>query len=200
MTKGLPVENRFRLVLVWLLAASSLVLFSVVAPSARANAPAQDPKVADFEVDFMTDMIDHHAMAVMMAESCVQKAVHEDLASMCESIGATQSQEILQMQSWLAEWYGDSHEPQMTTGQKRSMAHLDRLEGEEYEIAFMRSMIRHHWSAVREAARCLDNAEHPELLSLCESIEAAQLEEIARMQGWLEQWYDVRGGRPADTA
>jgi uncharacterized protein (DUF305 family) len=46
----------------------------------------------------------------------------------------------------------------------------------------------------------LDNAEHPELLSLCESIEAAQLEEIARMQGWLEQWYDVRGGRPADTA
>ena len=156
--------------------------------------------MADFEVDFMTDMIDHHAMAVMMAEVCVEKAVHEDLASMCESIVATQSQEIMQMQSWLADWYGVSHEPQMTTGQMRSMAHLDRLEGEDYEIAFMRSMIRHHWSAIREAERCLANAEHPQLLSLCESIEATQLEEIATMQDWLEQWYDRGGGGPADPA
>lgn len=126
--------------------------------------------------------------------------MHDDLASMCESIEQTQSQEILDMQSWLADWYGVSHEPDMTTGQMRSMARLDRLEGADYEIAFMRSMIRHHWSAIGEADKCLANAEHPELLSLCGSIEATQLEEIATMQGWLDQWYSRHAGRPAQSA
>jgi uncharacterized protein (DUF305 family) len=199
MTKDTTADIRPRMARVGLLAALLLVLTSVFVPSARAEAPAQDPKVADFEVDFMTDMIDHHAMAVMMAEACVEKAVHEDLTSMCESIVQTQSQEVMQMQSWLADWYGVSYEPQMTTGQMRSMAHLERLEGEDYEIAFVRSMIRHHWTAIREADKCVANAEHPQLLSLCESIETTQLEEIATMQAWLDQWYDRRGGRPAGT-
>lgn len=199
MTKDMTAHIRSRVASVGLLAVLLLVL-TTVAPSARAEAPAPDPKVADFEVDFMTDMIDHHTMAVMMAEACVQKALHDDLASMCEAIVQTQSQEITQMQAWLVDWYKVSHAPQMTTGQMRSMSQLDRLEGEDFEIAFMRSMIRHHWSAIREAKRCLADAAHPQLLSLCESIEATQLEEIATMQRWLEQWYDRTGGRPAGVA
>lgn len=89
-----------------------------------------------------------------------------------------------------------THEPEMTPGQMRSMTRLDRLADEDYEVASVRAMIRHHWSAIREAESCLDNAEHPELLSLCESIRSTQLEEIATMQGWLEQWYDRPGRRP----
>lgn len=192
--------SRARLTGAGLLAALLLVLMAFVAPSARAEAPAQDPKAAEFEVDFMTDMIDHHAMAVMMAEICTEKAVHEELVATCESIVQTQSQEIAQMQTWLADWYGVSHEPEMTSGQMRSMAHLQRLEGADYEIAFMRSMIRHHWSAIREAEMCLANAEHTELLALCESIEAAQLEEITTMQAWLDEWYGRHAGRPAEVA
>jgi len=41
---------------------------------------------AHFEVKFMTDMIDHHMMAVMMSEHCVEKAVHEELRTMCKKI------------------------------------------------------------------------------------------------------------------
>lgn len=199
MVKGLAAAHK-RIAGTGVLAALLLVLTAFVAPSARAEAPATDPKAAAFEVDFLTDMIDHHHMAVMMAESCVEKATHEELAATCESIVQTQSQEIMQMQAWLADWYGVSHEPEMTTGDMRSMARLDRLTGEDYEIAFMRSMIRHHWSAIREAEECLSKAEHPELLALCESIRKTQLEEIATMQMWLEEWYDRSGGRPAGTA
>lgn len=190
---------RPRVVGIGTIAALVVMVSSLLAPSASAEAPASPSKVAAFEVDFLIEMIDHHAMAVMMAEPCTEKAVHEDLATMCESIVQTQSQEILQMQSWLAGWYGVTHEPDMTPGQMRSMTRLDRLDGEDYEVAFMRAMIRHHWSAIREAESCLANAEHPELLSLCESIRSTQLEEIATMQRWLEQWYDRRGGRPART-
>lgn len=191
------MSSRMRPRVVGIAATAALVVIvnSLLAPSASAEAPASDRKVAAFEVDFLIDMIDHHAMAGMMAEQCTEQVVPEDMARICESIVQTQSREILQMQHWLASRYGVTHEPDMTPGQMRSMTRLDRLDGEGYEVAFMRAMIRHHWLAIREAESCLDNAEHPELLSLCESIRSTQLGEIAIMQGWLEQWYDRRGGR-----
>jgi len=61
-------------------------------------------------------------------------------------------------------------------------------------------MIRHHWGAIREAEKCLTNAEHSELLGLCEDIRAAHLGEIEQMQGWLQDWYGLPGGRPITTA
>lgn len=58
-------------------------------------------------------------MAVEMAEICVDKAVHEELRSLCKNINATQSQEIETMQTWLADWYSVSYEPQMAAGKMR---------------------------------------------------------------------------------
>ncbi len=59
----------------------------------------------------MTDMIDHHMMAVMMSEHCVEKAVHEELRTMCKKIIAAQRKEIQQMQTWLNDWYGSPMNP-----------------------------------------------------------------------------------------
>ena len=39
-----------------------------------------------------------------------------------------------------------------------------------------------------------------ELLTLCSDIRDAQLAEIAQMQDWLQEWYDLPGGRPVGTA
>jgi uncharacterized protein (DUF305 family) len=171
-----------------------------LAPAASASGPATNEKAAAFEVTFLTGMIDHHNMALMMAGPCPEKAIHPELRQMCASIITTQSGEIETMQGWLQDWYGVTHEPAMTTGDMKSMGRLDRLSGSDYEIAFMRSMIRHHWAAVREAAKCLSNAEHPDLLALCGSIHDSQLHEIATMQSWLHDWYDRSGGRPAITS
>lgn len=104
------------------------------------------------------------------------------------------------MQGWLADWYDVEHEPTMTTGDVRSMARLERLEGADFEIAFMKSMSRHHWKAVTEAEKCIDTAEHDPLVSMCQDIIAAQLAEIDQMQTWLCQWYDRCGGRPTKAA
>ena len=151
-----------------LLATGALTGVAVAAaPPAQASAPAASDQAARFEVDFLTGMIDHHHMAVMMAEMCVEKAVHDQLAATCESIVATQSAEIATMQQWLEDWYGISHEPDMTGMQ--SMHRFHDLDGEEFEVAFLRSMIRHHRGAIREAEKCLANAEHDELLTLSHS-------------------------------
>jgi len=90
---------------------------------AAADAPAASEQAARFEVDFLTGMIDHHHMAVMMAEMCVEQVVHPDLESTCESIVAAQSAEIEMMQGWLQDWYGITYEPDMTGMQSMHRFH-----------------------------------------------------------------------------
>ena len=155
----------------------------------RSAAPAPRKAAANFEIKFLTGMIDHHHMAVMMAEVCQQKAVHEQLESLCDDIVESQSHEIEMMQSWLQDWYGIMYEPTMKPGDMKMMERLQAMSAAEFEVEFMEMMIRHHTAAIREAEKCLDKASHPELHSLCSSIIETQSTEIAQMETWLCQWY-----------
>ena len=154
-----------------------------------ADAAAPRPAAANFEIKFMTDMIDHHHMAIMMAEMCIAKAIHEDLRALCGRIQSAQMAEIERMQSWLGDWYGISYEPVMKPGDQNMMDRLSALSGEEFEIAFMEMMIKHHERAIKEGQHCLDKAAHAELRALCQDIITTQSAEIAQMQAWLCEWY-----------
>jgi len=156
-----------------------------------ASAAAPNTATARYEIRFLEGMIDHHMMAIMTAELCVAKAIHEDLRSLCEQIIATQSEEIETMQAWLAEWYGVTHEPEMTPGAMKEMERLAALDGAEFEIEFMEMMIRHHGGAIKEAEQCLRRAYHEQLVDLCEEIIAAQQAEIVLMETWLCEWYGI---------
>ena len=165
------------------------LLACVLALSSWAESPAPERATSRFESRFMEDMIDHHAMAVEMAQICLQKAVHQDLLTLCQSIITSQSAEILQMQSWLQSWYGVSYSPQMKPGDQKMLERLASLSGAEFEIAFMEMMIKHHEKAVKMAEDCEKKAYHEELLTLCHNIIVTQSAEIAEMQTWLCQWY-----------
>lgn len=170
--------------------ALTLVIAGLAVVPALADAPAPDRSTARFEVKFMEDMIDHHHMAVMMAELCLTRATeHAALRDMCQNIIMTQMQEIEEMQTWLKQWYGVDYEPMMSG--MGSMQRLERLTGAEFEIAFMLMMIRHHEGAIREANKCLDRAYHGELEGLCQNIIATQSAEIQQMQTWLCDWYAI---------
>lgn len=166
-----------------------IVLSLVVAASATADAPAPGRQTARYEISFMQNMIDHHAMAVEMAELCLTRAIHEELRTTCESIITTQSREIEQMQTWLSEWYGITYEPQMSKQEQRDMQRLASLSGAKFEIAFIEMMIEHHQAAVREASECVEEAYHRPLIRLCERIIAAQSAEIEQFRTWLCEWY-----------
>jgi uncharacterized protein (DUF305 family) len=174
---------------------SAVVLLSIalLGPSTvRAEEPAPDPVTAAYETRFMTRMIDHHTMAVMMGEACLERALHAELRAMCQDIVANQSAEVEMMQTWLQEWYDVTYMPDVNLNR---MSHLMSLSGEEFEVAFMRSMIRHHLMAVREGTQCVERAYHPDLVAMCTDIVRAQLEEIQTLRTWLCQWYGIcRGG------
>lgn len=154
-----------------------------------ASAPAPSPSASNFEIKFMTDMIDHHQMAVMMAEMCIAKAIHPELRSLCASIRTAQMAEIEEMQAWLQDWYGITYQPVMKPGDQQMMERLAALSGAEFEIAFMEMMIKHHQKAIKEGQHCLDKAYHAELRELCQNIITTQSAEIALMETWLCQWY-----------
>lgn len=153
------------------------------------SAPAPTRSAANFEIKFMTDMIDHHHMAVMMAEMCIGEAIHPELRALCEEIRSTQLAEIAEMQGWLQDWYGVTYQPMMKPGDQKMMERLAALSGAEFEIAFMEMMIKHHEKAIKEGRHCLDNAYHTELRELCENIISTQSVEIAQMETWLCRWY-----------
>ena len=167
----------------------ALVLLLATTGTVAAKAPAPDRSAARYEIRFLQGMIDHHMMAVMMGELCLERAVHEELASMCSQIVETQSSEIELMQSWLSSWYGISYEPQMSRQEERHMAEMAQLSGAEFEIHFMEMMIEHHQGAIREASECVERAYHRKLVRLCEQIIAAQAAEIEQMRQWLCEWY-----------
>jgi uncharacterized protein (DUF305 family) len=157
----------------------------------HAASPAPAKSQQKYEISFMTDMIDHHAMAVMMAYVCMDRAVHEELRTLCEQMREAQMQEIVQMQTWLEEWYGVQYEPQMTKGGQKQMARLAQSSGKEFEIEFMQEMIKHHSRAIVAAEQCQKRAYHPELIELCENMEWTQTEEIHLMSDWLCEWYNI---------
>ena len=60
----------------------------------------------DFDIEFMSDMSEHHAMAVMMASPVLISGYHGDLYKLAAQIVKDQGEEIVQMQAWLQTWYG----------------------------------------------------------------------------------------------
>ncbi|HVL03430.1 MAG TPA: DUF305 domain-containing protein [Acidimicrobiales bacterium] len=165
--------------------------FASAAPVA-ADGPATDPRSARYEVKFMTEMIDHHHMAVMMSAVCMQETdIEPELREMCEMMFTDQQEEIALMQYWLQEWYGISHPAMMMPGHDEMMAELATLDGDEFERAFLLSMPGHHLDAVREGARCQRMASHQELLDLCGAIRESQLREVEVMRTWLCEWHGI---------
>jgi uncharacterized protein (DUF305 family) len=59
----------------------------------------------DFDIEFMSAMTDHHAMAVMMAAPLLIAGHHAYLYELAERIVVSQGEEIKQMDEWLDAWY-----------------------------------------------------------------------------------------------
>lgn len=61
---------------------------------------------ADFDREFIDQMIPHHEMAVMMAQMLQASTDRAEMKQLAENIIASQSQEITTMREWRTEWYG----------------------------------------------------------------------------------------------
>ncbi len=208
----------------WLILGLMVLTFSAfVAPAALADGPSE-ARIGRAEMRFMQGMIDHHQMALDMANDCLAKAVTERVRTLCQNVIDAQSAEIAQMQSWLQTWYSIDYVPMsmmdmmdmmgMMGGDRMPggmmmdnmpgmdhsmmgsmmidppmmmgmMAGLSQLEGVEYEIAWLESMIDHHDDAINMSERLLlrlGESGHTELREMAQNIIDAQTTEIESME------------------
>ncbi len=186
----------------------------LAAQSVSADAPVTG-RAGRAEVRFMEGMIDHHQMALDMAGHCLPKAATEAVRTLCQNVIDAQTPEIELMRGWLSAWYGIDYAPvpmsrlmewmglgassgmgmghgDHTTNPATDMplmmgmmAGLDRVEGIEYDIAWLEAMIDHHDDALHMAERVLNYAEHEDLRALAGRIIDDQTAEIATMEALL---------------
>lgn len=143
------------------------------------------------EPDYLVEMIAHHQEAVEAAGE-LARSDRPEMRELGESIVESQTDQIEQMQAWLADWYPDVS----TDAQYRPMMRdLADLSGDRLDLVFLQDMIGHHMVAVMMSQHLLwQGTDHEEVTDLARSIRDDQHAEIIQMQGWLSDWFDVDWG------
>jgi uncharacterized protein (DUF305 family) len=68
------------------------------------------------------------------------------------------------------------------------MGTLEGKTGDEFDKAFLSSMIEHHQGAVEMAKEAQQNAKHDEIKKMADDIITAQQKEISQMREWQSLW------------
>ncbi len=154
-------------------------------------------KGEDYDRMFIANMIEHHRGAVDMAKLAQTNAKHQELKDMADDIISTQSKEVADMESWQKQWdypisSGEMMMDHSAMGMMADMGQMTEslkgLSGDEFDKAFISSMIEHHQSAINMAAPGATNAEHQEVKDLTVAIMTAQTSEIQQMKQWQKEW------------
>ncbi|MBI2710794.1 MAG: DUF305 domain-containing protein [Actinobacteria bacterium] len=170
--------------------AAVLAGMTALAGPAGAMRPAPTHSRSDFEIDFMADTIDHHFLALKMAQMCLDKATPAPpgsdtrLRELCQANLEDQTREIAKLQSWLRDWYGISKRPMLPPNGDDMLAMLRSRRGEAFDMAIAQAFIQHHLKFLPRADRCRDTASHDVLRNLCDTMfrtQRAQIESFERV-------------------
>lgn len=139
------------------------------------------------EADYLVAMIPHHEEAIVAAEA-LARSDRPKMRELGKAIVASQTAQIEQMRTHLAEWYPDAD---TSSDYEPMMRDLSGLSGDALDEAFLIDMIPHHMVAVMMSQRLLmhGDAEHDEVDGLARTISAEQRREIAVMRTWLVAWF-----------
>jgi uncharacterized protein (DUF305 family) len=191
------------------LAAVAAALTLTLAGCASSESSADPSGFNDADVDFATDMIQHHAQALVMVDMTMGRDLDPEMVELTEEIRAAQAPEIEQMADWLEDWdqpvpetsrdhanahaddHGGDDGAQMDADMPGMMSaeEMDALEdasGEEFRTMWLEMMIEHHQGAVEMAETVVEDGQNAEVRALAEDIVRTQSDEISTMQDLLE--------------
>ncbi len=167
--------------------------------STRAKLPPPSPA----DVQFMQDMIMHHAQAVEMTALIESHTQNKDVRSLGARISRSQSDEMDFMKRWLttrgeAATRPMSHTPGMDMSShemlmpgmltRKQMDALKNAKNEEFDHLFLSGMIQHHNGALTMVKDLFDSAgagQDAELFNFATEVDSGQRAEIKIMQNML---------------
>lgn len=179
-------------------------------PVARADSVRNS--YVDADVEFMSDMIHHHAQALTMARMAPSHGASGEIQVLAERIIVGQNDEIAIMQRWLRdqgqpvpdptaglpEGGGHAmHMPGMLT--QEQLADLDASRGANFDRLFLTYMIQHHQGALTMVEQLFGTygaAQGDMVFKIASDIGADQTSEIDRMRSMLrEMLFENTGSR-----
>lgn len=179
-------------------------------PVARADSVRNS--YVDADVEFMSDMIHHHAQALTMARMAPSHGASGEIQVLAERIIVGQNDEIAIMQRWLRdqgqpvpdptaglpEGGGHAmHMPGMLT--QEQLADLDASRGADFDRLFLTYMIQHHQGALTMVEQLFGTygaAQGDMVFKIASDIGADQTSEIDRMRSMLrEMLFENTGSR-----
>ncbi|HEY0775417.1 MAG TPA: DUF305 domain-containing protein, partial [Nocardioidaceae bacterium] len=86
------------------LAATAAALTLTLGGCSSTESSAGGEGFNDADVDFTTDMIQHHAQALSMVDLTMGRGLDPEMVELTEQIRAAQAPEIEKMVDWLEEW------------------------------------------------------------------------------------------------
>lgn len=172
-------------------------------PSASASQPPSTGTPAagphnQADVTFATDMIPHHAQALVMADMALAHGTSADFIALAKAVKAAQKPEIDQMSGWLVGWgeqvpdtSGHGHMGMgMGMMSDQDLDDLSRARGSGFEGMWLRMMIEHHEGAIEMSRTELRQGSNAEAKQLAQAIITSQSAEIDQM----EKMIDARTG------
>lgn len=146
---------------------------------------------AEFERAFMTQMIAHHEVALIMAAIELAHGRDASVRAAAREVIEAQTPEIARLHTWLQKWYGAvpsrAHLMLMMDDLKPMLGAMQDAAARDADRAFLEQMIAHHEGAVRMAEFALARAVKPELKRFADDVIRGQSAEIARYRIMLAQ-------------
>jgi uncharacterized protein (DUF305 family) len=155
-------------------------------------------RYTEADVRFMSDMIGHHAQALVMAGWAPTHGASPPVRRLAERIINGQQDEISTMQRWLRDRGQPVPEPHETSHHHHhlmpgmltpdQMKQLDQARGAEFDRLFLSSMIRHHRGAVTMVEDLFGSqgaAQDETVFKFANDASVDQTTEIARMERML---------------
>ena len=169
-------------------------------PAASATASAED-------VRFVSDMVVHHAQAIVMADLVDGRLVGTDVAALASRIRAEQGPEIQAMATWLRsrgqEVPPEADDPSLAAHAGHAgmagmsempgmaePAELDALaaaSGKDLDRRFLELMIRHHRGALTMVDGHAGAAADEQVQELSAEISVVQAKQVSQLQGMLDR-------------
>lgn len=156
----------------------------------------------DADADFATDMIQHHAQALVMVDLTAGRKLDAEVAELADEILMAQGPEIELMVTWLTDWerpvpetvrdhanaHGDGHAsdaemPGMMSSEQ--MAELEDAPDADFQRLWLEMMIQHHEGAITMAEAEQEAGRFGPAVELAEQIVTSQQTEIATMRDLL---------------
>ena len=167
--------------------------------TASTAAPTVASASAEYDLQFIDTMIEHHRTAVLMSEAAVQKGSDQTIRDFGRKGGEDQKKDIAQLTAWREQWYPNAAvalnmQLPGAASMKMDMSHMQMSSGHAFDMMFVDMMIPHHQGALEMSRDALQKSKRPEIRQFAQQTIDKQGKEIAELQAWKQSM-----GMPSST-